>query len=268
MCRLLLLIAALTLVLPSVSAEDVCFSTRAAPTTPYGLDLCHIYAKNACCLPSYDQTIKSAYQSIVPYGPGCTPGSQMVFAMLYDIMLYLCLPCNPEEPSFRLESARGDMVDGGVVPPAIGAAPGEYTWRVCRSFLYGPKGSNRGLWGDKASQYDTCGLHLQSCQATPIFDINTSTFLDPPSTCSSELQLTIPSVAFAGSADPGLEMLSLVAQTNPYFQMVVVDDESDAYSFDKTPCFGRRTRDSAQSPSSSSELASTVILLISLLLIA
>lgn len=228
-------------------AANVCHTTGRTPSTPYGLGVCHMYSHNACCLSGYDGYIKNAYASLITGGTGCKPGNKRTHTMLYAFLKYLCIPCDPNEPSYRFESITGDIVDGGIVPPSANSNPGEQTWRICNSFLYGARGKDQGIWGQKASQYDECGVTLQTCLSTPIFNITTATFTYPSSTCQSSTDLTIPSIAFEASSDPALEMLSLVAQTMSDFQIVIVDDNNPLYDYKKTPCFGRST-DGAPSP--------------------
>ncbi|EPY39583.1 hypothetical protein AGDE_04345 [Angomonas deanei] len=197
-----------------------------------------MYSHNSCCLAGYDQEIKAAYSNIIPGGPRCDAGSQVIYTSLYDLLRYLCLPCNPEEPSFRFETAVGDVAEGGVIAPIPGAAAGEYAWRICKSFLYGAPGSNEGIWGNGASQYDRCGIKINTCVMTPSIDAATLTVTEPSPSCTPETDIVIPSTAFASSTDPALDLLTRIAQTFADFQIVVVDDYDPLYDRSKTPCFG------------------------------
>ncbi|KPA86665.1 hypothetical protein ABB37_00766 [Leptomonas pyrrhocoris] len=221
------------------AASKKCLVTDKTPFVPYGLELCYMHSHKACCLPGFDQEIQTAYSSLVPNGQGCGPGGQRIYASLYALRQYLCLPCDPSEPSYRFESVKGDIVDGGVVPPSAGSVAGEQTWRICRSFLYGAVSTNEGLWGDRGSRYAQCGVFVSSCMATPVFNITTATFEKPSSTCTPVNELVIPSVAFAGASDPAVTMLSVITQSMPDFQFVVVNDSDPKYDYNKTPCFGR-----------------------------
>lgn len=229
----------IALLLAVCTGEEICHQTGRPPNTPYGLELCYMYSHNACCLAGYDEQIVTAYQSIIPGGSGCKPGSQRIHAMLYDFLRYLCIPCDPREPAYRFKSAVGDIVDGGIVPPSTSSSADDYTWRVCKSFLYGAPGKNEGIWGKNASQYNECGIGLQSCLATPIFNIETATFEYPTTSCTSETEIVIPSITFKDASSPALEILSRIAQTFSDFQIVIVDDRSPSYNYDLTPCFGR-----------------------------
>lgn len=233
-----LLLVILTFAAAQTSSEK-CFVTNKEPLVPYGLELCYMHSHRACCLPGFDQEIQTAYTNLVPNGQGCGPGSQRIYSSLYALRQYLCLPCNPDEPLYRFESVKGDIVDGGVVPPSISSVAGEQTWRICRSFLYGEAGSRQGLWGDGGSRYAQCGVFVSSCMATPVFNITTATFTTPSSSCKAVNELTIPSIAFEDASDPALEMLSMISQSMPDFQIVVVNDSDPNYDYDKTPCFGR-----------------------------
>ncbi|KPI87108.1 hypothetical protein ABL78_3820 [Leptomonas seymouri] len=221
------------------AASDKCYVTDKRPLVPFGLELCYMHSHKSCCLPGFDKEIQTAYSNTVPKGEGCGPGSQRIFTSLYALREYLCLPCDPNEPSYRFESVKGDIVDGGVVPPSPSSVAGEQTWRICRSFLYGKLGSNQGLWGDRGSRYAECGVIVSSCIATPVFNIETATFQKPSSSCKPSNELVFPSVAFPGASDPALEMLASVTQSMPDFQIVVVNDSDPNYNYSKTPCFGR-----------------------------
>lgn len=238
LCVLLLLCVQLCVALAR-AADDKCFVTNKEPLVPYGLELCYMHSHQACCLPGFDQEIQTAYSSLVPNGQGCGPGSQRIYASLYALRQYLCLPCDPAEPSYRFESVVGDMVDGGVVPPSTNSVAGEQTWRICRSFLYGEAGTNEGLWGDQGSRYAQCGVFVSSCTATPVFNIATAEFERPSSSCTATNELVIPSLAFKDASDPAQAMLAAIVQSMPDFQIVVVNDSDPAYDYDKTPCFGR-----------------------------
>lgn len=223
-----------------VVGAPICHSTGQTPRIPKGLDTCYMYSSKACCLPGYDRDyIRAAYMNIIPLGGGCRAGSQTIRAVFYDILRYLCLPCNPKEPLYRFESIKGDIVDGGIVPPSPQSKPGEYTWRICHSFLYGKPGSNEGIWGRNADHYEKCGINLQMCPATPLFDIATQEFEEPPEKCPIEPRVVIPSVAFEGATDPALQMLLHIAQSALDFQIVVVNDSDPKYNFAATPCFGK-----------------------------
>lgn len=239
-CASLLLLVGVTVfvAVAPVWCADTCFLTDAPPNVPFGLQLCYMHSHAACCLPGFDQDIQNAYTALVPNGQGCVPGSQRVYASLYALREYLCLPCDPQEPSYRFESVKGDIVDGGVVPPSKNSVAGEQTWRICRSFLYGKEGSLEGLWGNDGSRYGECGVIVSSCMSTPVFNITSATFQTPSLTCTATNELIIPSVAYRDSPDPALEMLSMVAQSMPDFQFVIVDDDPN-YDYEKTPCFGR-----------------------------
>jgi hypothetical protein len=239
-CSVVLLLMVFVCVLAG-AASDKCFVTNNEPLVPFGLELCYMHSHKACCLPGFDQEIQTAYSALVPNGQGCGPGSQRIYTSLYALRQYLCLPCHPDEPSYRFESVKGDIVDGGVVPPSTNSLPGEQTWRICRSFLYGKAGSNQGLWGNQGSRYAQCGVTVSSCMATPVFNITSATFVTPSSTCKAVNELVIPSIAFEDAADPALEMLSAVVQSMPDFQIVVVNDSDPNYDFNKTPCFGRNS---------------------------
>ncbi|KAG5467662.1 hypothetical protein CUR178_01308 [Leishmania enriettii] len=235
---LLVVVTGLAFVSPGQSA-DKCFLTDSHPTVPMGLELCYMHSHNACCLPGFDKEIWAAYSALVPNGQGCMPGSQHIYSSLYALRQYLCLPCDPNEPRYRFESVRGDMVDGGLVPPSANSVAGEQTWRVCRSFLYGKKGTQKGLWGNNGSRYADCGVIVSSCMSTPVFNISTGSFQSPSSSCKASNELTIPSNTFRNAPDPALKMLSRVPQSMPEFQIVVVDDSDPNYDYDRTPCFGR-----------------------------
>lgn len=236
---LALLVVSLSVPVTATSDDGICHTTGIPPKVPFALDVCYMHSHNACCLTGYDKEIKNAYSAIISGGSGCKPGAQRIRALLYSLLRYLCIPCDPNEPSYRFESVIGDQVDGGVVPPSLNSLPGELTWRVCQSFLYGPPGKHQGIWGVNGSHYDDCGIVLQSCLSTPIFNMETQRFTSPSPNCSSESDLLIPSVAFRNSPNPALEMLSLIAQTMADFQIVVVNDSDPAYNYEKTPCFGR-----------------------------
>ncbi|TPP47819.1 hypothetical protein CGC20_14165 [Leishmania donovani] len=198
-----------------------CFVTDAAPAVPFGLELCYMHSHNACCLPGNDKDIQTAYSALVPKGQGCVAGSQRIYTSLYALRQYLCLPCDPKEPLYRFESVKGDMVDGGLVPPSTNSVAGEQTWRICRSFLYGKEGTRKGLWGHDGSRYAECGVIVSSCMSTPVFNITAASFQSPSPSCVASNELIIPSITFRGSPNPALEMLSMVTQSIPDFQIVI-----------------------------------------------
>lgn len=221
-------------------SDALCHSSGRRPLTPYGLELCYMHSHRGCCLSGFDtQYIVPAYEAVLPPGAGCGAGSQRAYASMYALRRFLCLPCDPSEPLYRLRSVDGDIAKGGIVPPSTNSQPSEFTWRVCRSFLYGKPGSVRGLWGDDGSRYDECGVVLQTCPATPLFNVDSGQFSFPPTTCPTGTELVLPSVTLAESTDPGVELLLRVAQTMPDFQMVIVDDSDPAFDPAKTPCFGQ-----------------------------
>ncbi|AYU83327.1 hypothetical protein LdCL_350057900 [Leishmania donovani] len=235
---LLSLVIGLMLAVPGRGARK-CFVTDAAPAVPFGLELCYMHSHNACCLPGNDKDIQTAYSALVPKGQGCVAGSQRIYTSLYALRQYLCLPCDPKEPLYRFESVKGDMVDGGLVPPSTNSVAGEQTWRICRSFLYGKEGTRKGLWGHDGSRYAECGVIVSSCMSTPVFNITAASFQSPSPSCVASNELIIPSITFRGFPNPALEMLSMVTQSIPDFQIVIVNDSDPNYDYDKTPCFGR-----------------------------
>ncbi|KAG5467103.1 hypothetical protein LSCM1_01284 [Leishmania martiniquensis] len=235
---LLSVVAGLSIVSPGRGARK-CFLTDSHPAVPMGLELCYMHSHKACCLPGFDKDIRGVYSALVPNGQGCMPGSHRIYSSLYALREYLCLPCDPQEALYRFESVQGDMKDGGLVPPSANSAAGEQTWRICRSFLYGKAGTQKGLWGRSGSRYDECGIIINSCLSTPVFNVSTGSFESPSSSCKASSELTIPSITFRDSPDPALEMLSRVPQSMPQIQIVIVDDSDPNYDYDKTPCFGR-----------------------------
>lgn len=241
MRRIIRLIILLFIAAPLSQAKtgEKCYVTDEYSLVPFGLDLCYMHSHNACCLTAFDQDIKTAYLAVVAGGTGCKGGNQRIYSSLYSLREYLCLPCDPKEPSYRFESVKGDIVDGGIVPPSTNSVAGDQTWRICHSFLYGKPGSNQGLWGNNGARYSECGILLYSCQMTPVFNIATAEFEEVSSTCKAARELVIPSVALRESSDPGLDMLLRVAQTMSDFQIVVVNDSDPSYDYSKTPCFGR-----------------------------
>lgn len=245
-----------------VDNNYTCFVSGLSPREPAGTDFCTDFASLSCCLPGYDvNTVQAAFYNLIPAGPGCGSSKHSVRAAYSSIRKFSCLPCDPLEPQYRFQTQVGDIVNGGVVAGSPSADPTEFTWRVCRTFLYGRQQGalRRGLWGNNGSHFTQCGLMLPQCKASPVYNATNQTFaaLDPSCT-STELDLLIPALAFGDAEDPAVELLSYVPQSIGGFQFVVVDDEDPAFSYAHTPCFGRE--------SSSATVATTMVFAISALL--
>lgn len=221
--------------------NDTCFITGKLPTKPLGTDFCTEFASLSCCLPSFDiNTIQPAYYGVIPQGPGCGSTKHTIRAAYSSLRRFSCLPCDPKEPQYRFRSIEGDVAFGGTVPPSPASAATDFTWRICKTFLYGRNAgaSKRGLWGNSASHFDSCGVNVQTCAQNPVYDVVNANFSKLDSTCTSSADLVIPSVAYKDSSTPASDMLQYIAQTIPGFQFVVVDDEDANFNMKKTPCFG------------------------------
>ena len=220
-----------------VQNTNSCFSTGLLPRAPAGLDFCLQHSYLSCCLPGFDSgTIISLYQSYVATGAGCGLSKHSVRAAYSQLRAWACLACDPLEPRYRFLSAVGDLHLGGTVSPSNKSGPTDFTWRVCKSFLYG-SGNSQGLWGKNGSQYDTCGMQISSCVQAPLYNISNATF-SSSGTCTSNTELIVPSVAFLDDSDPAATMLSMMSQSLNGFQFVVVDDMAPGFNWMNTPCFG------------------------------
>jgi hypothetical protein len=264
---LVLLVALCIQVAQTLSAEyfvdnnQTCYVSGLAPGEPAGTDFCTDFAALSCCLPGYDiNKAQAAFFDLIPQGPGCGSSKHSVRAAYSALRTFSCLPCDPREPQYRFQTQVGDIVNGGVVPGSPTSSPDEFTWRICRSFIYGRNNGalRRGLWGSNASHFTRCGLMLSQCKASRVFNSSNLTFSELDASCdSSATDLIIPGLAFEGLDDPGVELLSYVPQSINGFQFVVVDDEDPSFSFARTPCFGAE--------SSSSTLVALTATLLSLL---
>lgn len=225
-----------------IDNNHTCFVSGLPPSTPAGTDFCTDFASLSCCLPGFDvNTVQEAFFGLIPQGPGCGSSKHSVRAAYSALRSFSCLPCDPREPEYRFRSQIGDIVNGGVVPASPTAADDEFTWRICKTFLYGRERGTlkRGLWGRNASHFTTCGLMLPQCKSSRVYNTTSETFIDLDPACKSEdVDLLIPTLAFGGFDDPAVEMLSYVPQSIGGFQFVVVDDEDPSFSFSSTPCFG------------------------------
>lgn len=223
--------------------NHTCATTGLPPREPEGLHFCTQYSTRSCCLPSFDlNSIAEDFNQIVPMGPGCGIYRHSAKAAYAFIQRLTCLPCDPQEPSYRFLTKLGDQDLGGVVPPVAGAADDDFTWRICRSFLYGRDHgvSRRGLWGSNASHFDKCGLNVKKCAVAPRLDATTGTFVAVDPTCTDEsFDMVVPSVWFAEAEEPAESLLQYVPVQLPGFKFVVVNDESAAFRFQATPCFGK-----------------------------
>jgi hypothetical protein len=175
-------------------------------------------------------------------GAGCGLSKHSVRAAYSQLRAWACFACDPNEPKYRLRTKIGDLHLGGKVKPALSAGDSDFTWRVCKSFLYGTNRS-KGLWGGTAAQYDSCGLLTGTCVKSPVYNNTSQDFSATTPTCAtpeelSSSELVVPSVAFQSYEDPAAVMLSLLSQTIADFKFVVVDDTDPSFDGSKTPCFG------------------------------
>lgn len=254
---------------------NYCFMTATLPTkSENGLEFCYTHNPHACCLPATDANIRDAFEKITELGAGCSRTKHSVKATYRELREFACLPCMREEPQYRYRTQIGDAhLPGGQNPPDSTAAATKYTWRVCRSFLYGFDGKS-GLWGGDGKKYDACGVkQMSSCTSQhqwgfdPRLNSGAGGFvesdqlvldLDPMAVCGDNL--IIPSVEFAEASDPAEQMLGLLAMEIPDFSFVVTNDSDPDFRFNETPCFH-----GAASPLVA---ASTLLLLLALCLLS
>lgn len=229
-----------------INKTDTCISSGLTPSEPAGLTFCVWYHKNSCCLPAIDNEILENYFSTVSLGPGCASASHENKATHREIRDLMCMPCDPHEPRFRFSTKQGDIAQGGKIPGDPTAPDGDFTWRICKSFLYG-KDAKSGLWGDGGRKYDRCGFyHSPDCAMHPQYgyDPATGTWIQSPFPAqasdghSCDPQLIIPRLEFEGTTDPAERLMQFLPMVLPVdFKFVVVDDMEAGFNYQATPCF-------------------------------
>lgn len=205
-----------------VNRTNYCFASTQPAQKPFPLEFCYWLNDNSCCVPGTDLVAENAFYGMVSTGAGCSPSDHKVRAINNEMRDFLCMPCDPNEPSYRFLTAVGDMAAGGVNGPSASAAPDDFTWRICASFLYG-KDDKSGLWGGDGSKFDQCGVLLQTGNAT-------------------SAQMIFPRAEYGDVADnqhqAAQNFLSVLPMWLPGFSFVITDDITNtSFNYTATPCF-------------------------------
>lgn len=249
-----------------INRTNTCMASVQTPRQPAPLEFCYWLNDNACCLPAHDASIMAAYEALLSLGAGCAPAKHSVRAAFYEIRQLICLPCHPREPAFRFRTRDGDEHLGGNISGDSAAAEDHFTWRVCKSFLYGRSGKrDGGLWGVDGHKFDACGVQQPGdCSKFKQWGYNATSgsWIEgpagfPPGPCDASL--IVPSVEFAGLEDPAEKMAQMVPSLFSNFNFVVVDDLDPRFNARATPCFG------AAGGAASAVLAVTLSLALALL---
>lgn len=221
------LVAVVALVSPAkaVAADffldkpDRCFASTKPPEKPMPLEFCYWLNDNSCCVPGNDLAAENAFYALVGTGAGCSTSEHVVRATNNELRDFLCLGCDPKEPTYRYLGSKGDKDKGGVLDGDASLAPDQYVWRICASFLYG-KDNKTGLWGGDGSKFNRCGLQIPQ---------NGSAVLTFP---QAEYGLDAPDQQTAAKL-----FLSVIPQWIPGFMYQVVDDTDPLYNWTAAPCF-------------------------------
>lgn len=232
-----------------VTNPSSCMASTKSPTKPRPLEFCYWLNADSCCTPGNDALAKEKFFDFVDNGPGCSPSDHHIRATYREIRDFICLGCDPREPQYRFLAINGDAhLPGGANQPDPAAAPTEFVWRVCASFLYGPDGRS-GLWGGDGGKYDKCGVNLRTpCSAHTLvgYDSVNQQFVDSgkgvlPADLFCGDDTVIPSSEYGMSAPnqraAAREFLSVLPQWLPDFRFVITNDSAPDFNYNATPCF-------------------------------
>jgi hypothetical protein len=196
-------------------------------------------------LPGSDLDVLNAYVQVVDVGAGCSPSKHSVKAVFKEVKDYMCMVCDPDEPTYRFQTRFGDVKVGGVNAPDPSMPVDDFTWRICRSWLYGKDGVS-GFWGN-GSKYDRCGIQfLNDCSAIKqwSFDSATGQWVESdvpilynwdPGMCAGDP--IIPKLEFGSDPEPAASLMQIIPNFIPNFKFVITDDLDPSFRYNNTPCF-------------------------------
>jgi hypothetical protein len=232
-----------------VTHNTSCIVSTKPPREPQGLEFCHWYNKHSCCIPTGDQNIIDMFTNLMNLGLACSPAKHSVKTTYNPIRDWYCMSCDPHEPRFRFQTKYGDRMVGGHNNPDPNAAEDDFTWRVCKTFIYGHDGKS-GLWGTDGSKYDSCGLMTPNpCGNQKQFVFNATSGAIEESAQPVLLDwedyqcgdnVLVPSSEFEGADEPAVDFMKLVAPPNydgMNFKFVVTDNTRSDFDWERTPCF-------------------------------
>lgn len=223
---------------------DHCTASAQLPRKPRPLEFCYNYNYDSCCTPGNDAAAKEAFYGVMSLGLGCSPSDHRVRASYHEIREFMCMGCDPREPSYRFLESAGD----GVTPGNVNASADSYVWRVCASFLYG-RNNDTGLWGGHGGKFDECGINLPTACSPSSNTLNDGdvSVSNADGDCGSDI--VFPRAEYAAEASSvddqrraARTLLSVLPQWLPNFKFVVVDDTHPDFNRTATPCFAGSAR--------------------------
>ena len=230
-----------------VNRGNHCMMTGRLPERPAPLSFCYWFNDLSCCVPGWDLDIGNAFVEVSDLGQGCSPSKHSVKSAYFQIREWMCLGCDPKEPTYRFRTNVGDAhLPGGQNPPDSAAPDEDFTWRLCKSWLYGKDGKS-GLWGNNASKYDLCGIQfLNDCSAIKQwgYDPGTGQFVESsipildgwdPGMCAGDV--IFPGIEFGNDPEPAASLLQIIPQFTPDFKFVITDDNATDFNREATPCY-------------------------------
>lgn len=242
----LLLICTLVSIAFAEIATNHCIATGMLPNKHFHLRFCgESYPHQRCCSSSTDTQNRESYVALTSTDAAtCGPSSPASHKAMKEIRDFLCLPCDPHEPSYRYKQFDGDLHLGGQAPPNPDADPEEWAWRICKTFIFGKDGKS-GMWGADGSKFNECGYSAAQCKNAAYleYDENSSTWIrNFPETCTfpADSGPVFPSLFYSGTElQKAAQVLQDAWSAVNNFAFYVVDDQHPSYSYDEAPCFGR-----------------------------
>jgi hypothetical protein len=249
------------------------------PEKPTGLEFCYWYNDNSCCTSSNEDDIINYFQSAAGgLGAACSPSKHENKLNYWHVREWLCMECDPKEPTYRFLTRQGDIHLGGTTEGDPTAETTDFTWRVCKSFVYGKDGKG-GLWGGDGKKYDDCGIKVQTnCEdAKQVYFVVSNNVTGEGEVVVSEQPVLAgwdpymcgdsaitPSVEYSDLDEPAIAFMTAISPPSFDPPFVVIDD---TLSEPKLPCFkGARIIEKAASSGAAWITMSTVTLLVLALL--
>lgn len=223
-----------------------CYATGGQPNSFFHLPFCgEVYSGKRCCPSQVDLQNRETYMTLTMSDSAtCGPADPVVYRSMSEIRHFMCLPCDPQEPTFRYLQRDGDLHLGGQAPPNDEADPDEWGWRICQSFIFG-KDRKSGLWGVDGDKFNKCGYSAVDCKNVVFleYDNETESWLRHfPGPCDF---INDDTAIFPGRFYDGTELqkAALVLQdvwsAVDDFAFYFIDDYDPSYRFEDAPCFGR-----------------------------
>ena len=89
----------------SLYDKNECLVSRNKPRKPLGLEFCHWYNQEACCLPAMDAEIHEFFEATMNLGVACSPAKEAIKRKYQHVLQWVCMSCDPKEPDYRCAAA-------------------------------------------------------------------------------------------------------------------------------------------------------------------